>query len=319
MPGDMLFVLCEKHAREPVMFVAKVSGKLHKVAYNLKAKQEIAQLRRRPEQSAKALADALRKTVANTVSPDEYALIERIEALRKRVNVSTDEITVVDYGSGARDSSVSEEEMHEGRMVTRVVGDMCRSASKPYIWSLLLFNLIRSFVPKTCLELGTCMGISASYQASALKLNQHGKLITLEGSPSLVALAEQHLRSLGLDQASVVAGPFHRTLDQVLHQNKPVDYAFVDGHHDEKATIAYFDQILPYLSDRAMLVFDDIAWSKGMERAWNVIEQDPRIKLSVNLFTVGICVIDRGIQDKHVFNMPNAFQVIRNFRGAYSA
>jgi hypothetical protein len=66
--------------------------------------------------------------------------------------------------------------MNRGKVVTRTVGEVSKGASKPYFWSLLLFKLIRKFRPSICLELGTCLGISASFQAAALKLNGIGKI-----------------------------------------------------------------------------------------------------------------------------------------------
>jgi len=134
-----------------------------------------------------------------------------------------------------------------------------RKARKSYFWSVLLFKLVRKFNPSACIELGTCLGISAAYQASAQKLNRKGKLVTLEGAVSLASLAEKNLQQLGLDNAHVVSGRFQDKLDTVLNENKPIDYAFIDGQHDEKATISYFEQLTPCLSVESIIDFDDIS------------------------------------------------------------
>ena len=52
----------------------------------------------------------------------------------------------------------------------------------------------------------------------------------------------------------------------------------IDGHHDEQATIAYFEKFIPYLSKNSIIVFDDISWSDGMRRAWNTIEKNEMVK-----------------------------------------
>ena len=152
--------------------------------------------------------------------------------------------------------------------------------------------------------MGTCLGISASYQATALKLNRSGKIITLEGAESLASLATQNFQMLNLDNVNVVVGPFHNTLDKVLDKYKPIDYMFIDGHHDEKATLDYFEQVYPFLSEKAMLLFDDISWSNGMKRAWAALEVDQRINLSVDLSTIGVCIIDNSIKQKRSFKIP---------------
>jgi len=272
------------------------------IALKLKAQIAISRLCS-ADGVSKLLGDALRETLLNDVTSDEKKWIDRIELLREELNSSTTKISIVDYGAGERSLNRAKEEMDMGRVVTRTVGEFC-SASKSYFWSLLLFKLIRKFRPSICLELGTCLGISASFQAAALKLNAMGKIVTLEGADVLASLAERHFQTLGLDNANVVIGRFQDTLDEVLNAYKPVDYAFIDGHHDEKATLAYFEQIMPSLSQQTVLVFDDISWSEGMKRTWRTIMADERVKISIDLQQMGICVIDSRIEHRKNITIP---------------
>jgi hypothetical protein len=66
----------------------------------------------------------------------------------------------------------------------------------------------------------------------------------------------------------VAVGPFHLTIQGALAAASPVDFMFVDGHHDQRATLRYFEMALNYLADDSLAVFDDINWSDGMDRAW---------------------------------------------------
>ncbi|HKJ32533.1 MAG TPA: hypothetical protein VKA34_11935, partial [Balneolales bacterium] len=168
---------------------------------------------------SKSLGEALRETLQNEVPSDEKMWIERIELHRDVLNASDTKITIVDYGAGKPGQKLSEDEMRKGREVTRTISEISKSASKPYFWSLLLFKLIRKFEPGQCLELGTSLGISAAYQAAALKLNGSGKIITLEGSDSLATLAKRHVQSLSLDNVRVAVGRFQDTLDGILRAN----------------------------------------------------------------------------------------------------
>jgi predicted O-methyltransferase YrrM len=148
------------------------------------------------------------------------------------------------------------------------------------------------------------LGISGAYQASAQKLNQKGDIVTLEGAESLASLARKNFHSLGLDNARVVTGRFQDTLDRVLIEYEPIDYAFIDGHHDEEATITYFQQILPHISEKSILIFDNISWSKGMRRAWKKIQEHEKVKISLDMRTWGICVLDEDIRKKISFQIP---------------
>ena len=97
---------------------------------------------------------------------------------------------------------------------------------KPYFWSLLLFKLIHEFKPSVAIELGTSLWISGAYQAAAQKVNNIGRLVTLEGSSLLASIADKKFLQLGLDYAQVIAGRFQDDLNKVLNENCPVDYAF---------------------------------------------------------------------------------------------
>lgn len=276
---------------------------MNKVTLPSEVRNELSGLDSREDNVSELLADALRETLDNKAAPEEKAWIERIESLRARLGSSTTEMSVTDYGAGSRDISLTPEEMSRGRVISRTIGEVARKTSKPYPWSLLLFKLVRKFGPSVCLELGTSLGISASYQAAALKLNHEGEIVTLEGAESSAVVAEDNFRGLDIDNVTTVVGRFQDTLDSVLDKYGPIDFAFIDGHHDEQATLAYFDQIYPSLSERAILIFDDISWSAGMKRAWADIESDMRIKLTVGLHQLGICFLDSGVGQKQSLDL----------------
>ena len=61
-----------------------------------------------------------------------------------------------------------------------------------------------------------------------------GALVTLEGADSLAAIARRNLERLGRSNVRVVIGRFEDTLAGVLRELGTLDYAFIDGHHDEK-------------------------------------------------------------------------------------
>jgi predicted O-methyltransferase YrrM len=250
-----------------------------------------------------AVGRALHETIKHVISTDEKALISSIERRRNLLLLTEETIPVIDYGAGDPDSNRSREEMMNGVQTAASVSGIC-AASKPEFWGTFLFKLIRMLRPSSCVELGTCLGISAAYQAAALSLNGRGRLLTLEGSPEISRLAMETLAGLGFENTTVVTGPFHETFRGVLETAGPVDFFFNDGHHDHDAFISYFNEILPYLSDDAVIVFDDISWSPGMRLAWTAIEEDERVAVSVDLHAIGIAVISRAPGKREHFRIP---------------
>jgi predicted O-methyltransferase YrrM len=288
-----------------MIYLKKYGKPLIRFVFKLKAQKTIARLGRESGPYQKMLGNILEEALENNISHEEKVWIDKIELLRMKLESSTDKILLTDFGARKiPDPKVYDKEIEEGRIVTTTVGEKCRSSSELYFWVLILFKLIRKFKPTSCLELGTCMGISAAFQASALNLNGNGKIVTLEGAAPLASIAEKNFQLLDLKNVSVVEGRFQDTLHQVLNENSPVDFAFIDGHLDGIATINYFEQIISFCKDRAMLIIDNIFWSPSMKKAWQIIEGDERIKISLNLRQLGICIIDNERLEKLSYRIP---------------
>jgi predicted O-methyltransferase YrrM len=200
---------------------------------------------------------------------------------------SVQDVEIVDFGAGSGNNR------QPGRVLHASLSKICRAASRRPVSGLLLMKLMQSIQPKRVLELGTSVGISAMYQAAGLEINGRGNMITLEGAPAVAAIAAANLRQLGLgERAEVVVGRFKDTLPEALTRGGPIDFAFIDGHHDFVATLEYFEQIKPSLSACAVVVFDDISWSSGMTAAWKKIVADPKVGLVVDIFSMGLCVLN---------------------------
>ncbi len=268
-----------------------------------KAGPAIAKLRDHQHPKIKAIGNAIHEALTNKLTSEEKDFIDQIEVRRKEFRKSNEEIPVIDYGAGSQTSQRSQEEMNSGVPSTAKVSNVCK-ASKPAEWALLLFKLVRQLKPSSAVELGSCVGISASYQAGAMKMNGNGNLRTLEGSPEIAKIAERTLADLNLTNTSVVAGPFHQTLLTVLENAQPIDYFFNDGHHDYTAVKTYFEQSLPFLSDEAIVILDDISWSDGMRKAWTEVKNHKSVVASIDLQKIGILVIGKSPIENAQFTIP---------------
>lgn len=226
---------------------------------------------------ARAVAAAVTATALDDLEPGERGWVTAVESLRAALDGSHEPISIA---------------LPNARGIEKhaPLGEVCRLRSKKPRWALFLLVLTRRLRPERVLELGTCLGISASYLAAGLDLNGMGRLVTLEGAGALADRSGRNLRALGLRNTEVVPGLFRHTLPGVLDRHHPVDLAFVDGHHDEHATLEYFDLVVPALADHAVVVFDDIRWSDGMARAWEAVQGHPRVHVAVDLDRVGVCV-----------------------------
>jgi predicted O-methyltransferase YrrM len=250
-----------------------------------------------------AIGDALSESLTNTLSVEEQNWISLIEQRRSFLLNLNKKIEVINYGAVSSKSNKTNEEMKNGVKLKAKVAKICK-ASKSEFWATFLFKMIRKLEPSSCVELGSCVGISAAYIAAALNLNEKGELHSLEGSPEIAKIAKETLGNFNLQNSSVIIGPFHKTLKAVLESAKPIDFFFNDGHHDHDAVIKYFNETLSYLSDEAVIVFDDISWSQGMRKAWAEIEADERVSVSIDFQTIGIVIIGKKLATKEKFRIP---------------
>lgn len=271
--------------------------------HRVKARFTLPRLRSHENAKLRAIGNALYESLNKTLSTEEKKIISLVEQRRTFLLNSKKEIAVIDYGAGSPGLNRKKEQMVKGDQSTASISDICK-ASTPVFWATFLFKLVRKLKPLACVELGTSLGISASYQAAALNLNGKGNLYTLEGSPEIAKIAEETINLLGIENTSVIIGPFFTTLRSVLKTAKPIDLFFNDGHHDHDAVVQYFYEALQFLSNEAVMVFDDISWSEGMRKAWKEIEEDNRVIATIDLQTMGIAIVGNYSTTKQNYRIP---------------
>lgn len=214
----------------------------------------------------------------------------RIEALREKLLADQSRLQVEDYGAGSR----------TGKMKTRTVKDIARHALKPKKYSQLLYRLVRHYKPKSILELGTSLGITTAYLASA---HPASRVITIEGALAIHGMAVNHFKSLNLDNIEALQGNFDEVLPSVLTSLQTVDMVYIDGNHRKEPTLNYFHQLLPHLHNDSILVFDDIHWSKEMEEAWNIIKEHEKVRCSIDIFFLGFVFFRNEFPEKQQFTI----------------
>jgi caffeoyl-CoA O-methyltransferase len=119
----------------------------------------------------------------------------------------------------------------------------------------LLEFLVFLSQPKSVLEIGTYSGYSALSMAQTLPPD--GRIVTCELDDERADVAERHLAAAGFaDRVEVRRGP---ALDTIATLDGPFDLVFVDadkaGYHD------YYEAVLPKLSERGLIVVDNVLWS----------------------------------------------------------
>jgi len=220
----------------------------------------------------------------------EYPCYKNIEQLRQQLKHDNTLLTIEDFGAGSR--------VHTS--YKRKVGEIAATSLKPKRFSQLLFRIVNFYKPVNIIELGTSLGITTAYLASA---NEYSKVITMEGAKEVAAIARKNFYQLQLKNIEIVDGDFDANLSQVVSNTSFVDLAFVDGNHRKEPTINYFHQLLTKTTNNSILVFDDVHWSREMEEAWEYIKQHSSVTLSIDLFFIGIVFFRHEQLEKQHFSI----------------
>jgi predicted O-methyltransferase YrrM len=214
------------------------------------------------------------------------AITDNIQNARKNALQNKETIIVEDFGAGSLRMIRSE----------RKVADITRFSSTNYKYGRLLHNMINYFQPQIVIELGTSLGFGAMYMASG---NKNCKVYTIEGSKALSQKAQDIFSGLGFTNIIARQGNFDDSLPVILKENGKFDFLFIDGNHRKEAMVRYFYLCLPYARSRSVIVFDDIRWSDEMFEAWLEICSNETIKLSLDLFNMGIVFFNNKIQKQY--------------------
>ena len=234
-----------------------------------------------------------------------YYCFRDIERRREWLLACEDSLDVVDYGSAG-----SPEGLHVQRRVCDIAKNHLESARVGQV----LFRIVNFLHeeekrPLNILELGTSLGITTAYLASP---DSRNKVVTMEGSEAVLRVAQGVWKMLKLENIEWIQGNIDDTLYNIYSvqssdvrvqsseaKGERIDLAFVDANHTYEATMRYADFLLNRLTEKGILVLDDIYYSEQMERAWSELKADPRVTTSMDLFHVGLLFVDTHYLKRH--------------------
>lgn len=196
-------------------------------------------------------------------------------------------IEVTDFGAGSR---VFKSNKRQISKIAKTAGITPKRAQ-------LLFRITNYFQPSAILEIGTSLGLATS----ALSLgNTKAKITTVEGCPETAKFAQEQFRQFGLTNINLVVKEFNSYLSDFQLSTFDFRLIYFDGNHSKKATLEYFEFLLPTITNDTVWIFDDIHWSPEMEEAWKMIKNHPKVKVTIDTFQWGL-VFFRKEQPKEHF------------------
>jgi len=211
-----------------------------------------------------------------------FYVFAEIESVRKSLQKDGRTIAVTDFGMG--------------KSGERIIKNIAEKSLKEPKFGQLLYRIVNFAKPETILELGTSLGITTAYLASA---KPDARCVTMEGCPEIARIAQENFDSLKLKNIEIAVGNIDEKLPAVLENMDKIDVLFFDANHCSEAVLNYFEQCLPKIHNDTILIVDDIYWSKDMAQAWEAVKKHEKVRSTIDLFQLGIVFFNPDLQGKN--------------------
>lgn len=218
----------------------------------------------------------------------KYSEYTGLKKHRKSLLSNTNSISVTDFGAGSKVFKSNK----------RPIAAIAKNAGISPKRAALLFRITNYFKPTHILEIGTSLGLATS----ALHLgNPEAKLMTVEGCPATLAVSQQQFQEneSNLHNINFVNAEFSEFLKSPEVLSQKFDLIYFDGNHSKEATLAYFNLLLPTITNDTVWILDDIYWNQGMAEAWQEIKNHKSVAISIDTFQWGLVFFRKEQQKEH--------------------
>ncbi len=212
----------------------------------------------------------------------QYSPYKQIEAHRKTLLNSKQLIQINDLGAGK--SPVKSE---------KLVKEIAKKSLKNKKYSQVLFKIAKYYNSENILEIGTSFGITSLYFSLA---NSRSKIVTIEGCENIANIAKNTFSKFNINNIDLIVGNFDYVLPGIINNIDTLDIVFFDGNHKLKPTLTYFELCLKKVNENSIFIFDDIYWSKEMNKAWNIIKNDTRVSFTIDIFSLGLVFFNKNVE-----------------------
>ena len=216
---------------------------------------------------------------------DEYKILKNY---RNSLLQNHNSLEVIDFGAGSRIFKNN----------TRQISKIAKTAGISRKRAELLFRITNYLQPENILEIGTSLGLATS----ALSLgNLKATITTVEGCLNTIEIAKKQFQISNLkSKIEWINSEFSNYIKNMIFPDSFFNLIYFDGNHSKKATLEYFEMLLPTINNETVWIFDDIHWSKDMEEAWEIILKHPKVTVTIDTFQWGF-VFFRKEQPKEHF------------------
>ncbi|MBN2776453.1 MAG: class I SAM-dependent methyltransferase [Bacteroidales bacterium] len=226
----------------------------------------------------------------NYFALNNYLIVEKY---RKNLLEIDDEIEVTDFGTGSKKLKNSK----------RKIYDIADTSGTTMKFGIFFQKLIQSFKITSVLELGTSLGIGTLYFALS---DKNIEVTSIEACPKIHNFTKSLFEQNAINNVNLINDDFDSVFDNNKLAEKKFDLVYIDGNHNSRSLLKYYDYIEKELiKEKCIFIIDDINWSTDMHKGWKSLCQRNEDSCKVYFFRMGI--IFKNFNDLPVGTFPINF------------
>ena len=199
-----------------------------------------------------------------------------VENYRKELLSNSNSIEILDCGTGSKTL----------KSAKRIISKIAKTSAIKSKHGVLFQKIVRKYNVKSVLELGTSLGVGTMYFALA---DKSIKLTSIEACPETYKFTKTKFAQKGIKNVEFINNDFDSVFDNNELAGQKFDLIYIDGNHNSKSVIKYYEYINKNLAaERCIYIIDDINWSADMYRAWKYLCNRNNGAFNTNMFRVGL-------------------------------
>ncbi|MDD4150651.1 MAG: class I SAM-dependent methyltransferase [Bacteroidales bacterium] len=168
----------------------------------------------------------------------------------------------------------------------RIISKIAKTSAAEKKHGMLFQKIVQEYAVKSVLELGTSLGVGTMYFALAGK---NINVTSIEACPETHKFTKTQFAQKGIMNVDFINNNFDAVFDNNELAGQKFDLIYIDGNHNSKSLIKYYDYLNENLaSDKCIYIIDDINWSTDMYRGWKNLCNKNKDAFNANIFRVGL-------------------------------
>ena len=180
----------------------------------------------------------------------------------------------------------------KGNFKKKTIAEITSQETQSDKYGALLFRLVNFLQCRSVLQIGASTGIMSLYLASSRK---DMSCVVLEDRTELVPIVRKLCSSLHINNVSVETGEYLNSLEKILKEYDYFDLVFINTIRNPELT----KHILERQIKTKLLIVDNIRKDKKSKALWQMVEDNPYAKITIDLYYLGIALFEEKFYKKH--------------------